>query len=144
MRWKLLLRPRVSDGLSCPRPEVTIWVRSRYSDFVPVRFVVDTGADVTALPLAFAKREGIPVDQSDAAAGKAWGLVGSVEKYLGTIHVRIGGEGFDWPCNFLATSSPASSSGYGVLGRAAFLDAFRIAVDRPYLTLERRMNHRPL
>ncbi len=146
MKRKVWLRPRVVDGVDCASPEITLWVRGRFGAFAPIRFVVDTGADLPGMTIALAQEENIPFLRNEATRGRASGLVGGVEKFLGTIHVRVADEDFDWPCNFLGEpASPVRSSRkYAVLGRGGFLAAFNIAIERPYLTLERRMNHRPL
>jgi hypothetical protein len=38
-----------------PSPEMTVEVCSRFGDFVPVLFRVDTGADVTTIPVRVAE-----------------------------------------------------------------------------------------
>src|SRR5437868_6096830 len=101
MKRKLRLARRRLAGVACDRPEVTLWVRTRYHSFAKVRFVVDTAADFTALPIALAEREGIDFPRSHATRGTARGLVGAVEKYLGSLHIRLADEEFDWPCDFL-------------------------------------------
>jgi predicted aspartyl protease len=60
-------------------PEVTLRVRTRYGDYVACRFIVDTGADFTAIPVSLAEREGIPFSRSQH--GVAGSLVGQVTKY---------------------------------------------------------------
>jgi hypothetical protein len=72
-------------------------------------------------------------------------MVGRVEKFLGSVHVRIGGEEFDWPCDFLVlppagpeTPAARQARTAPVLGRAGFLGAFAIGIDGDYLTVKRR------
>src|SRR5216683_1984211 len=146
MKRKLRLVRWVAAGVPCDRPEVTVWVRTRYDGYAKVRFVVDTAADFTALPISVAEREGIDFSRSEATRGTARGLVGAVEKYLGSLHVRLADEEFDWPCDFLM--SPASSTPQTpgqrlprrlpILGRAGFLAAYAIGIDGNYLTVARR------
>jgi hypothetical protein len=147
-----LVRYRVST-FPCDRPEVTLWVRTRY-DYIPLRFHIDTGADCSAIPMARARREGIEFPSTPASRGTAASLLGSVDRYLGSLHVRIAGEEFDWPCSFLSPpTTPAliGSEGmsrstlqeYAVLGRAGFLIDFALPIDGDYLTLTRRHSHRP-
>jgi hypothetical protein len=145
MKWRLPLVRRTLGGVACDRPEVTLWVRSRYGDYAKIRFVVDTGSDFTAMPIPRAQEEGIAFPQAPAQRGTAGGLLGRVEKYLGSVHVRIGGEEFDWPCDFLVLppagpETPAASQARTtpVLGRAGFLAAYAIGIDGDYLTIKRR------
>jgi hypothetical protein len=44
----LPLVERHLGSISCPRPQVTLWVRTRFGDFVKIPFLVDTGADSVA------------------------------------------------------------------------------------------------
>jgi hypothetical protein len=74
---------------------VTLDVRTRYGTFAPLFFVVDSGADVSAMPIRLARREGIAFPQTQAVRGIARGMVGEVDKYRGSIHVRASGEVFD-------------------------------------------------
>src|SRR6516164_5789197 len=101
MKWRLPLVRRTLGGIDCPRPEVTLWVRSRYGDYAASQFIVDTASDFTAIPIPQAQREGIAFPQSPAQRGTAGGLLGAVEKFLGAIHIQIAGAEFDWPCDFL-------------------------------------------
>ena len=145
MKWRLPLVRRTLGGIDCPRPEVTLWVRSRYGDYAAIQFIVDTASDFTAIPIPQAQREGIAFPQSPAQRGTAGGLLGAVEKYLGALHVRIAGEEFDWPCDFLVLppagpESPAARQARTapVLGRAGFLGAYAIGINGDYLTIKRR------
>lgn len=150
--WKIKRRiPLANRRLGqheCPRPEITLWVRSRYQEYTKIHFIVDTAADFTAIPIPLAQDEGLDFTRSEALRSSVGGLVGRVEKYLGSLHVRIAGEEFDWPCDFLMqTALPSSQvSGtsprsprryYAVLGRAGFLAAFAIAIGGKYLTIKR-------
>jgi hypothetical protein len=145
MKWRLPLVGRSIGGIDCNRPDITLWVRSRYGDYAKIRFVVDTASDFTAIPIPQAQEEGIAFPRAPAQRGTAGGLVGRVEKYLGSVHVRIGGEEFDWPCDFLVLApagreTPAARQARTapVLGRAGFLAAFAIGIDGGYLTVRRR------
>jgi hypothetical protein len=105
---------------------------------VPIRFLVDTGADVTSLPQRLAEQEGIPFSRSEAGRGLSGSLLGTAVRYRGTIVVRIGSEEFDWPCDFLQVPIPSSSRPEAVLGRAGFLADFSLCLDDEYLMIERR------
>jgi hypothetical protein len=121
---------------------VTVLVRSRYLEYAKIPFVVDSGADLIALPIPFAQQEGIAFPRSEAARGRSGGLVGAVDHYRGSIHVRPFEEEFDWPCEFLDTPAGTPRK-YGVLGRAGFARAFKACTDDKYLTLQRNYRHRP-
>ncbi len=146
MKWKIPLVPRRVGGLACPRPMVTIRVVSRYG-WSPIRFSFDTGADVTTIPIPLARREGIAFAESQSVRGTATGLLGAATRYRGAIRVVVGGEGFEWPCDFLAppASTPPgmAAAAYAVLGRAPILTAFAACVDDEYLYLRRRYLERP-
>src|SRR5262249_12004922 len=123
MKRKIHLSSRSSSGEeNCPF--VRIRVRTRYGDFVPVRFFIDTGADYSALPIPIARRLGFVSPQTAASQGMATGLVGSVLRYGGVLHLRLFNEDFTWPCDFLDAAGPASVDPYGVLGRAGFTRDF--------------------
>jgi hypothetical protein len=154
MKRRLRLVSRRIANIDCDRPEVTLWVRTRYQDYARVRFIVDTAADFTGLPISLAQLEGIEFSRAVTARGTAGGLVGAVEKYLGTIQVRIAGEEFDWPCDFLELPAqlPAAlpqsprhrqARAVPVLGRAGFLAAFAIYINGDCLLIHRRYTTRP-
>jgi hypothetical protein len=125
-------------------PLVAVSVRSRYGDFVPIRFCVDTGADLTAIPVPLAEEVGLYVPRASEALGTASGLVGKVNLYLGTVRLRIFGEEFTWPCAFTEATGPTSRKPYGVLGRAGLIAAFNVCIKSPFLTIERRRDHLPV
>ncbi len=152
MKFKLPLFERTVARIACPIPLVMLRVRSRYGDFANVKFVVDTAADFIAMPVWRAQQEGIDFPRSEASRGVAGGLVGRAEKYLGSVHVAVAGEEFDWPCDFLDSPAPPATPRTAgqirpgelpVLGRAGFLTAFAIAIDGDYLTVRRRHADRP-
>jgi hypothetical protein len=143
MMIRIALAQRWAGPIGCPRPEVTLQVRSRYGDFVGVRFSVDTGADLITIPIWLAEDHGIPFRRS--ASGSAVGLVGSVAKYRDSIHLRISDREYEWPCDFIQSprppspggSSPTSARVLPVLGRAGVQNEFAICVDDEYLTITR-------
>jgi hypothetical protein len=139
---EIVLQKYRSGSIPCPRPVVTIRVRSRFGDYVPLRFVIDTAADLSAMPIALADEVGIFYDRSTPGVGL--GLVGAVRKFRGAIHVSIAGVAYHWPCNFL--ESPAlSATGeelLPVLGRAGFLEAFGLCIVGKYLVLTPRSRFR--
>jgi hypothetical protein len=143
MKWKIPLFPKTLRGYSCGIPWVMLRVRTRYGTWSPLNFVVDTGADFSSIPIALARQEAIVFPETEQHRGQAAGLAGAIDQFFGSLHVRLGDEEFDWPCNFLAGSAGTPRRRYGVLGRAAFLAAFKVCVDEPFLFLQRRLNDRP-
>jgi hypothetical protein len=142
MKWKIPLSPRNLRGYFYGVPVVTFRVRTRYGTWSPVRFVVDTGADISGMPISLARAEAIAFPETEEHRGQAIGLAGAIDQFAGSIHVRIGKEDFDWPCNFLSSTAGTAHRRYGVLGRAAFLSAFTICIDEPFLFLQRRLTDR--
>src|SRR5688572_6136616 len=94
MKWKIPLVPGRAGGIRYPRPQVMIHVVSRYG-LSPIRFLFDTGADLTTILIPLARCEGITFTESDSVRGTATGLVGSAVRNRGAIRALIGGEGFD-------------------------------------------------
>ncbi len=142
MKRKVRLPDFVIQGHRCGDPVVTINVRTRFGTFAPLRFLVDTGATLSNVPIPLARQEGIPFDRSPVARGRSRGLVGSVERFRGALHLRIFGEEFHWPCDFL-DEAPGSMRDYAVLGRAGLIDAFKVCIAAPFVTIARRLGHLP-
>ncbi len=144
MKRKIPLSPRYPGSL-IRAPLVRLLVRTRYGTFAPMRFLVDSGADFSAVPVDLAQREAIPFPRTEAARSVATGLVGAVERYRSLIHVRLFGEEFDWPCDFLDSPPGAGPSvrEYAVIRRAGFLGDFRFCLDDRWLTLARRRGALP-
>jgi hypothetical protein len=134
MKRKVRLSRRPPHGTREDCPLAWLWVRDRLGTYAKVRFCLDTGSDVSALPISLARLEQIPFPRDEAARGTAAGLVGSVDRYRGSLTVRIAGIDYTWPCEFLDTTGPLSADPYGVIGRAGF--AF--CLNKPYFTLRRR------
>ena len=95
------------------------------------------------MPLWLAEQEKIPFPRTEQAHGRSTGLVGAVLRYRGLIHVRLFGEEFDWPCDFLESQVPANRQGYGVIGRAGFLAAVNFCIAPPFCSIERWRDHLP-
>jgi hypothetical protein len=132
---RLRLEDRNVGPVRCPRPRVTLLVRSRFGDNAPIPFVLDTGADITAIPITVAESEGIAFRRT--SEGAASGLLGRTTIFRDTIRVVIGGRPYDWPCNFVVTP-PGGRDSLPVLGRAGFLDAFDFSIQDQFLTVIRR------
>jgi hypothetical protein len=110
-------------------------------------FVVDSGAALTSMSVAKARRLGIALPRGavELSVETAIGIMRQT-RYPGRIQGRVVGlEGwtFDWPCHFVAHQGPAPKA---VLGLAGVLDDLRIILDGTYaleapygwLILERR------
>jgi hypothetical protein len=135
MKRKILLTRR---GARMDCPLVPIHVLTRIGTVVPILFCIDTGADVSAIPLLLARREVINYPSDEASRGTAVGLVGSVGRHRGSVRVRIAGDWYTWPCDFIDAPGPSSVDPYGIIGRAGFLDDFAFCVNKPDFTLRRR------
>jgi hypothetical protein len=92
MKCKVRLPEATVQGHNCGSPLVTINVRTRFGTLAPLRFIVDTGATMSCLPIPLAQAEGILFDCSLATQVTARGMVGSVPCFRGAIHLRIFGE----------------------------------------------------
>jgi hypothetical protein len=140
MKIRIPLSGRAVSGIACPFPEVTLRVRDRYGGLAELPFRIDTAADFSAIPMAFAQREGIPYRQS--APSQARGLAGAVATFRDRIRVVIGGREHEWPCDFvtlptLAGPGRAPPELTPVLGRAGFLQEYAFCMDDEYLVLTR-------
>jgi hypothetical protein len=144
MKRRVHLDESRGPGIGDLRPLVRINVRSRYGDCAPIPFCIDTGADLSALPVFLAEQRGIAIPKSEHSRGRVSGLVGSVDRYRGVIRLRIFGEDFAWPCDFVESQGPARVRSYGVLGRAGLIAAFNVCIKSPWLTLDRRRDHLPI
>jgi hypothetical protein len=133
--FKIRLARRFFGLTRCDRPEVTLRVRSRYGDYALVRFVIDTGADLTTIPIDLAQTEGIAFRRH--APGFASSLVGRARHYQDEITLLIGAEPFVWPCLFIEVP-PDVRDVVPVLGRAGLCDAFDFCMGKKTCSLTRR------
>jgi hypothetical protein len=143
MKRRVQLDESRGPGIGGLRPLVTVNVRSRYGDFAAIPFCIDTGADLAALPTSLAQQEGIAFSRSADRHGRVGGLVGSVDRFRGVIHLRIFGDDFTWPCDFIESQGPPGRLASGVLGREGLLAVFNVCIKAPWLTIERRRDHLP-
>jgi hypothetical protein len=115
-------------------------VADRFGALAPVKFRVDTQADVTTVPANLAEREFIPLKKERPGIGR--GIAGKIKKYRDRIRVVIAGREHSWPCDFTEPAiDPESHRPLPelppVLGRAGFLDEYAISVDSYYLVITR-------
>lgn len=87
-----------------------------------VRFLIDSGADSTTLPLSLAGRWGIKIDRSQRT--KIGGVEGKgVYGYPSKIKIRVGKEEFEARCYFIESET------IPLLGRTDIFDKFSIIFD---------------
>jgi hypothetical protein len=135
MKIRIPLQPYFVDGKAAPRPLVLLRVRSHYGDYARIPCYLDTGADVTSIPISLAEQDGIPFQRTIEVP--TVGLVGRTTSFRHTVHVAIGNREYDWPCNFINTP-PGARSRTAVLGRAGFLSVFNVSIVGEHVILTRR------
>ena len=105
-----------------PDPKITLHVRTT-SGYLPYRFLLDTGADVSMVPLSMA--EDLGIDVSRCPADRCSGIEGRpVLVYHATIAVRIGHVDLSLRC--LISENDATPF---LLGRADLFSRFSITFD---------------
>jgi hypothetical protein len=141
MKYKVKLSPRsvLAGRFPCAIPEITVLVRTSLGN-AKLRFVVDTGADITTIPMWLAQQERIDVSPH-AIQGSVTGLHGqTVGKVCDLITFQIAGVRYQWPCDFIL--SPPTQRRIPVLGRAGFLREFAVCIDDEYLKITCRNRSR--
>jgi hypothetical protein len=73
MKRHIRLDESRGPGIGGQRPLVTLNVRSRFGNFAPVLFCVDTGADLPAIPISLAQEEGIAIPRANTVGERAAG-----------------------------------------------------------------------
>jgi hypothetical protein len=135
----MIVRVPLSDSppgrASCPCPVVTLLVGSRYGEYAKIKFVIDTGADVAAMPIELANLSGLSFQRE--VEGISGGLVGTTVSYRDALRVLVGRCVYEWPCNFVRTPAGRRAS-TAVIGRTGFLDAFDFSISDGYLVIIRR------
>ncbi len=92
--------------LFCPRPELWLIVQRRDRgrlDRLPVKFVVDTGSDVTMIPERFARRQHL-VGYDPAAVMVATDTTfhGTLRGRWGTVSTSVGSRSLQLPCFYFS------------------------------------------
>lgn len=112
MRIRRQLTPRViRDRVSVPRPELELHVRiktERGHAWEPLTFVIDTGADVTSIPIPVATELGIEFDRSDDPSRMST-QHGGFPGHPGRIKVMVDGHTFDWLCYFTEVAADTNA-----------------------------------
>jgi hypothetical protein len=151
MQVKLPLTPEASPraGTITFRPVVHIEVLRQDGRFGPLRFRVDTGADVTSIPFLVADASGVHITDHDRTERSMYGVGAEpIPAHRGVIHVRIAGSVHRLPCRFIGPFSPPPPSPPGagsprrrtppnLLGRQGFLDIYDVCIDKTHLTIRR-------
>jgi hypothetical protein len=100
MKLGIPVVPQVKFGIPCPRPEILLEIRTRTGDFLPIRFILDTGNDITTLAALRAARYDIPFELGESNKVRFQGSTGGGVGYLGAVVVRVFGHEHTWPCCF--------------------------------------------
>lgn len=113
MRIRRQLTPRVIRvGIPVPRPELELHVRvqpDRGPAWEPLTFVIDTGADVSSIPIPVATELGIPFERS-ADPRRMSTQHGAFPGHPGRIKVTVDGHTFDWLCYFTEVDADTDAS----------------------------------
>lgn len=126
----------VLPGGIVARPEISVKVIGPVGP-VTLDALVDTGSDLTIIPLWVASQIGVDVD-----ASPRWplaGLAGQVaEASPGDVELEITSAGsfFRWTTAVSFVAHPAGSKATAILGHSGFLDFFRVTFDGPAMELE--------
>jgi hypothetical protein len=137
MKIRVRLTERWVGEVACPIPVVTLQARDRRGLLLPLRFRIDTGSDLTVIPLALAEREGLPFSRQ--REGVVRGLVGASRVFRDRIRLVLGGREHEWPCHFVKTDSSGGprALSWPVLGRAGSLDEYALAIDDGFAIITR-------
>jgi len=153
MKIKIPLVRRYSRrfGCGCPRAEIVMEVRTRDGDFVSMRFILDTGSDITTISVARARAFDLEFDDAPENEVDITGSTGRGRGYRDAMTARIQGMEFRWPCAFsnlpVREESPSAQlseprSRHSLLGRAGFQNDWEFCIDDYFLTLVYRSRFR--
>jgi hypothetical protein len=76
---------------------------------LPFRFLLDTGANSTAIPLGIAQAYHIPFE-AEGLPTRCFSLSSPVEGYWGSVHILLLGERCELPCFFYQTHQQMTES----------------------------------
>jgi len=141
MKRKIRLTNHERMGIVCPRPEFRMEVLTTLG-FQQMKFVLDTGSDITTIPLESANRFRLPFNRS-AQPITVQGIGGRTQGSLDQVTIRLFGVVRTIPCVFAETSpaqeTRSSRPPLNLLGRAGFLtDCCDIRINDSYLILTNR------
>lgn len=131
------------EGLSCSCAELEIAVLSKLGETVPLRFFLDTGADMMVIPLFAAQYHGIAFSKRypGTLASRAGGTVTCWYDFV-RVQSTLSGKTHRWPCAFADSIHVPL-----VAGRAGLLDDFTLSLGNRHLvvsyptTLRRALKH---
>jgi hypothetical protein len=131
-----LTRRDLHNGVRCPRPEVRIPVGVANRPIpLDVPFVVDTGADVTLIPITFARAYNlVGYDRGRSIERFQVSFGGFLEGCWGKVRIFVGAKQTDLNCFYYLTSTTS--------GKALWFD--RIAKLLPTLRPGRRPKDSPI
>lgn|SRR5262245_21129230 len=124
---------RLPTGFVGVKARIELLVRSRFGTFEPLRFQVDSAANVTSIPVTRARnsRIAIPAKTIEINVRTSAGTVRQ-RVHPGRITVRVpglpGGD-FSWPCHFVEQAGDVPTA---LLGLSGVLDDLRITFDGRY------------
>lgn len=108
-------------------------VRTADGTFRKLRFLLDTGAAVSAMPMGLARILGIPHDRQRRMDFVGVG-VAAVEAYLNEIVIRLCGVEHTIPCLIYCSDDVFET----FLGRSGFFERFNVSLSDRELTIEFR------
>lgn len=117
------------------KAETWFLVRTTRGSFEPLLMLVDTGANITTIPVPHAINAGvaIPTRRITLDVQTATGVVRQ-QVHPGYIQVRVPGishpHPFEWPCHFV--DQPGVAPPISVLGLSGVLDDLRLTFDGTY------------
>jgi len=117
---------RIATGFIALKGVIEMFVRTRHHDFEPFPFQVDSGTNVTSLPLIAAQQARLPIS-TKAVELEVRTAAGAARQRVrpGYITVRIPGfEGRDfvWPCHFVEHEGSSPPALLGLTGVVNDLD----------------------
>lgn len=122
------------DGYPSNYPYVHLTVRTKYGDSATMRFILDTGASISVIPVQVALREGIGFSKSHTGmlASSVGGTVLCYYDFI-TVQSALSGKPHRWPCAFADRQDSVYSP--CILGRAGFLREFAFAISDDRMTV---------
>jgi len=130
------MKSTLSPGGIVARPEISVKVMGPTGS-VKLDALVDTGSDLTLIPLWIAGQIGVTIDNS--VRWPLGGIAGQViEASPGHVDLEISSKGsfFRWTTVVMFVDYPAGSKATTILGHSGFLDFFRVIFDGPAGELE--------
>jgi hypothetical protein len=130
---KPLRAKRLSTGYIAVQGAIELEIRTREHRFEALEFIVDSGSNLTTIPVSVAKkyRLSLPARSIPLKIRTAAGSVAR-QVFAGQITARIPGlpgRDFTWPCHFVA--GPVNESGH-LLGLSGIVNDLRLIFEGTY------------